>query len=255
MKIKLLLPLLLLVLTFTDSMAENLGGLNSSYTGELKKQSEINSKNMKWQSEKAQEEEKLRELISQRIWLENRISQYQKYITTLNENIEELQRKKTELARAAEELEPYLDETLSRLSAFIAQDMPFLKTEREARLEFLSASLADYKISAGEKLRRVLEALKVEADYVKGIEVTTEEIAAGGETFTADLFRFGRLGWYYMTPDRKSFGYYSKESGGWVALSEEYKREIIKAAEIAERKRMMELIFLPVSAPKVSYEK
>jgi len=233
-------------------MAETLKELGDSYSKQLKNQSKISDGNASWQSEKSEKEEQLRELFVQRAWLENRIYQYKKYIVTINDNISELNRKKEELTRIAEELEPYLDETLSRLEDFIASDMPFLSRERSERVDFLRSSLADYRISAGEKLRRILEALKVEADYVKGIEVTTEEINVNGEKLTAGLYRFGRLGYYYMTPDNKNFGYYSLKDMKWVQLDGKYKSEIIKAAEIAERKRMMEVIYLPVSAKEAA---
>jgi hypothetical protein len=239
---------MLAFLAASSVTAETLNELGESYSEQLKKQSEISSGNARWQGEKSEKEEKLRELYIQRTWLENRIYQYKKYIVTINSNISELNRKKEELTRIAEELEPYLDETLKRLEDFIASDMPFLRRERSERLDFLRGSLADYRISAGEKLRRILEALKVEADYVKGIEVTTEAINVNGEELTAGLYRFGRLGYYYMTPDNKNFGYYSLQDMKWVQLDGKYKNEIIKAAEIAERKRMMEVIYLPVSA-------
>jgi len=246
---KVLLFLSIAILLVGTSYARNLNDAKNSYEKEIKKQSSINSANQKWQSKKAQNEEKSMDLTAQKVWLENRIVQYEKYIGTLKDNIAELKRKKLELARVSEELEPFLNETADRIAEFIDNDMPFLKNERRQRLEFLRSSLADYRISAGEKLRRILEALQIEAEYGKNIESSVVEIELNGERVTADVVRFGRLGFYYMSPDKKNFGYYA--AGSWRKLPEKYKSELIKAVEIADRKRVMDVIYLPVSASEV----
>ncbi|ADD68378.1 conserved hypothetical protein [Denitrovibrio acetiphilus DSM 12809] len=248
---KLITVLFLTIFAVTGSFAAELTNLNKTFKSEVDKQSELNSKNVKFQGEKAGNEEKIREMNSQKVWLEKRIEQYERYIVTIRENIEELKRKKDELAKIAEELEPYLDETVDRLNGFVAEDIPFLEEERRARLNMLRTSLADYKLSAGEKLRRVLEALQVESEYGKSIESRVTELEIDGSMLTAEVIRFGRLGYYYMTPDKKRYGYYSYNEQKWIDMEEKYKSELVKAVEIADRKRVMEVIYLPVSAKGV----
>jgi len=233
------------------AQADSLTDMKSGYSKELKKQSDVVIKSQKWQSKKVLNEEQSRDLMIEKLWLQSRIDQYEKYIKTVEDNITELKRKKVEITRVSEELEPLLDETVMNLDAFIKGDMPFLNSERHLRMDFLKRSLSDYKVSAGEKLRRILEALQIEAEYGKNIEVTTSDINLNGDTVTVDVARFGRLGLYYLTPDRKSFGYYSHKSGGWQTLDNDHKSELIKAFEIADRKRVMDVIYLPVSAKEV----
>lgn len=251
MKNKILLFLVFLAFSSSGHSSE-LTEMHGSYSKELKNQKKIVGKNQKWLSRKADNEEKVRDLVAQRIWLENRVSQYEKYIETLNANIAELKRKKEELAKVSHELEPYLDSIMERLETFISDDISFLSEERSNRISFLKSSLADYKISSGEKLRRVLEALQIEADYSKNIESSIGNITINDETITAKLIRFGRLGYYFISPDQSRFGFYSFKEGKWVELSKSYKNEIIKAMDISERKRAMDVIYLPVSAEEVS---
>ena len=78
--------------------------------------------------------------------------------------------------RLRQGLEPYLDEVIERLAGFIEQDLDFLTEERNMRLQFISDSVNDYHITMSEKLNRVLEALTVETEYGRSVEVIPETL-------------------------------------------------------------------------------
>jgi hypothetical protein len=191
----------------------------------------------RWAEEKPGLEAEARELKAREAWLEFQVRRHEGYVAERRRRVAELERRKAEAARLGQELEPLLEAVLARLEAFVAADLPFLAQERRARLAFLRESLDDCRLGLGEKLRRVLEALQVEADYGRGVEAGTVELplnsatakggavatdgaiptdgaasageargaaaanAATGPTVRVATYRLGRLGYFYLAAD------------------------------------------------------
>ena len=202
-----------------------------------------------WSAERAALQSEVREIETRLKWLKYQRQKYENYVHKQEESIAELDRKKREIERINLALEPYLAETVERLAEFIDQDLDFLPEERQKRLTFLRDSLSDYRLELGEKLRRVLEALRVEAEYGRTVDLSQTDLELEGEPVQVSLLRVGRLALYYRTPDGRRLGWLSRDSREWQPLSHSYGRELIRATEMAERKRAVELVVLPLGRP------
>ena len=199
-----------------------------------------------WAREKATLEEKcqsaeehIRALQKQQRILGNKNVLVSKKIKDLKRNLEE-----SESVEAG--LQATMEGILDDLDQFVKSDLPFLPDERAKRVRNLRALLASADTAAPEKLRRLLEALKVECEYGESVEVVPETIHVQGETLNADILRLGRLALFWKTPDGKQVGEFDPESKQWVELPGKYKRNILRAMEMAKGTRPSELIKMPV---------
>ena len=118
--------------------------------------------------------------------------------------------------------------------------------ERAARLASLRLELARPDVSGAEKLRRLLEALQIEAGYGSTAEVYQERIVVAGDSLHVDLLRVGRLSLFWRTPDGRRVGEYDRVAAEWTELPGKYKRSIARAMEMTTRRRAFDLIALPI---------
>lgn len=200
----------------------------------------------KWSEERAEIMDEIRETRSRLIWTRYQTEKYEKYIETQKRQIAALKKQSEETAKLRMALEPYLDETAGRLESFIAADLPFLPEERKRRMVFLRQALDDYRIDLGEKLRRTLETLQVEAGYGRSVEKTSAVIRIGGVPTSVDLLRIGRTALFYHSADGRHSGRWDRSSEKWESVSPKYERTLAKAMAMAQRKRVVELLDLPV---------
>jgi len=194
--------------------------------------------------------QEISELKSRKRWLDHQVKRFSGYVGRQEETLAELARKQAELEKINRDLEPCLDEIVARLEAFIDQDLAFLDQERAGRTAFLRRSLNDYHLPLSEKLRRVMEALRVEAEYGRGVEATEEIIQSEGRPVRAEVLRLGRLALYFQTPDGRRLGWRIKGDQDWRPLDQSFRRELIKGLEMARRQRAVELLDLPVGRPQ-----
>ncbi|MGE4470382.1 MAG: DUF3450 family protein [Desulfovibrio sp.] len=135
------------------------------------------------------------------LWLEHQNNKYEKYIQQREHAVELLEQRRQEAGTIRLALEPALDDLARNLEEAVQQDLPFLPEERAERLKSLRAVLDDYNAPLGEKLRRTLEVLLVEARY--GSEVAAEQavIRPGPEQgqLQGRTLRLGRLAQYFLS--------------------------------------------------------
>ena len=158
----------------------------------------------------------------------------------------ELKRRIKESARIRKELGSYLESVVIELEKFIKNDLPFLLKERFDRIGSIKHLLAQPDKPAAEKYRRVMEALQVETEYGRTVEVYQENIKLNGKPLLVDILRLGRLSLFFQTPDGKIIGHFDRATGKWALLPSKYRSEINKAVEIAKRQRAIELVKLPI---------
>ena len=200
----------------------------------------------------AKREEMLAEIQNLKIrhkWLQHQLSKYQTYLAKQQLAIKELEKSKQKSEIIRMTLEPYLDEIVLRLEAFVNKDLQFLPDERQKRLVFLKDSLNDYQLGLGEKFRRVMEALQVEAGYGDSIEKRESSLELNGTDTQVVLFRLGRTALFYQSLDGKRAGRVGQATGKWKELPADFSKAISQAIEMAERKRAMELVDLPIGRP------
>lgn len=200
-----------------------------------------------WSMEKQQVIGEIRQLKTRLEWLSYQNKKYAAYIATEKRAIEELERKDAKMRNLRKGLEPFLDKTIERLAGFVEEDLDFLQEEREQRLSFLKDSVNDYHLSMSEKLQRVLEALNVEAEYGRTIEVETRSLSlAEVGRVEADVLRVGRIAVIYRSLDGKRVGRMNPGTGGWEPVDETFSRAIRDTIEMARQQKSVELVDLPI---------
>lgn len=151
-----------------------------------------------------------------------------------------------EIGRITGEIAPFLDELYGRLRDVSSEGPPFLREEREQRMTKLRAVMTDPAVSVGERYRRLMEGLMIEAEYGFSTEVYQEHIDLNNTSTLVDIFRLGRLNLFYLTLDRSGCGFYNEASKAWEPLGEKHLRAITSAVAIAGKRQPVELLNLPL---------
>lgn len=246
----LLLLLICLFFLYSQSMATSPEEFQQQSQRVLKREISVQGQVDKWTSEK---EALVSELLDQKTQLEwNRFQnkKYQQYIAHKEQRIVDLKRQKEVMGKLRKELEPYLDSSLQNLKDMISEDLPFLEVERRDRLEFLTNSLSDPDLKLSEKLRRMLEAFQVEADYGNSVEVSEEKLPLNrdGEAIV-QVLRLGRIGLFYLTLDNEKAGLWDRQMKQWVPIDSDYVPIVKTTIEVVQQKRVAELVDLPLPKP------
>lgn len=220
--------------------------------GKMKKaieaESETQAKADDWNVAKDDLVNEIRDLQTRLTWLEYQKSKHAIYLQELKNNIADLEARKLEARKLRENLEPYLEDVVTALEKAIAGDLPFLPEERQQRIRFLKNTMNDYHLDLGEKLRRVFEALNVEATYGKMVTATDNTLKIDGTETEVTILRIGRLAMFYRSLDGKKIGRWNDESGHWESLDKKFGRVVRYALEMARRERTVQLIQLPLGA-------
>ncbi len=199
-----------------------------------------------WASERAELEARYRTAKANIAYLTERVASEEKAVAGLTESVEEFERRMYEADLLQSSLQDTLDTIMGRLEEFVTLDLPFLTDERGRRLEVLGRELARPEVTGAEKLRRLLEALQIETEYGKAVEVDQQEIALAGAPIFVDVLRIGRVSLFWRTPDGDRAGTFDRASWEWVELPPSYGRTIGSAIEMASRIRPAQLIDLPL---------
>lgn len=163
----------------------------------------------------------------------------------LEESLVETKRELEEGTRLEEEVDLKLEDLFSRIKTAVAEDLPFLTEEREKRLAILEDLMADPNSSSAEKLRRMLETLRIEADYGFTSEITRASIPVNGSEIVAEILRLGRIGLFYRTGDGH-VGFFDMADSTWKPLEKSWEVGFARAFEMADHKRAPDLVLLPV---------
>lgn len=185
--------------------------------------------------------------------LKEKIAQLEEYGGNLNNDLEARKKSINEKKRAMveiERVETYMQSVLKviveRLCRFITSDLPFLTEERLRRVEELKSILPRTDISLAEKCRRTFEALQVETEYGRNLQVNAQIINMSDRVVAVDVLNIGRLSLFCRTPDGKSMGWYNRATERWEPLSDQYNRDINQAFEMALHRHPLEVIPLPL---------
>ncbi|MCA8902632.1 MAG: DUF3450 domain-containing protein [Hyphomonas sp.] len=140
---------------------------------------------------------------------------------------------------------PMLLGMIEDLKVFVAADLPFKQTERQARLDALDGIMAKADVTPAEQYRLIMEAYKAEMEYGRTISTWQEEITLGGNPTTVDMFLYGRVALVYIAPNGKA-ARYNRATGDWEDLSGKYTADIKKAIRVAQAKAQQDVLFAPV---------
>ncbi|MGH8585556.1 MAG: DUF3450 domain-containing protein [Gammaproteobacteria bacterium] len=145
---------------------------------------------------------------------------------------------------------PLMLRMLEMLVDYINLDTPFLEHERTKRLDDLKAMMDRSDMTLAEKYRRLMEAYQIETEYGRTIEAYRGDLKSGDKSRAVDFLRFGRVGLYYLTLDRREAGYWDNGAREWVVLPSEYRIDIERGVRIARKQAAPDLLKVPVPAPE-----
>ncbi|WP_239495217.1 DUF3450 domain-containing protein [Salinicola halophilus] len=162
----------------------------------------------------------------------------------------------SQISATREALPGEMRDMVAQLRTLIEADMPFLKSERLARVDDLESLLASDEASASDKLERIFSAWRAELDYGREMDHwrgaltgTQSETAQAQSQFAreVDYLRVGRTGWYYVTPDDHAGGVWRVADGEWEPLTQGQIDEVRRGIRISEDQGAPELLELPAS--------
>ncbi|HKW13190.1 MAG TPA: DUF3450 domain-containing protein [Candidatus Krumholzibacteria bacterium] len=234
------------VLVAGSLRAQEAKSLSDTVAKTVETQQQTQKKQEAWAEEKNDLGARYRAAKAQVDYLEKTKAFEQNEVSELDKGIAELNRRMVESAKLKDNLEDSLNVVVTHLDNFIKQDIPFLMDERQARIASVRDAIAKPEVTGAEKLRRVLEALQVEANYGNTVDVSQERIKVGNDEVSADVIRIGRVSVYWRSPDGKRVGEYDRASNQWVELDHKYAETIGDVREMVLRLRSTKVITLPL---------
>lgn len=184
--------------------------------------------------------------LSQQLDLTNIYNrQMQELITSQNNEIESINQQMVELDNTNRGILPKLEEMVLTLESIIQNDIPFLLTERNLRVNELKEILMQSNVSTSEKFRRVFEAYQIENEYGRTVESYRDEISVEDNLYNVEVFRLGRVGLYARTSDGNFNAMYSKKEKKWIK-QKGIDSELVIALKIARKELPPSLLKLPV---------
>ncbi len=192
----------------------------------------------------------IRDLKYRVAWKQYRQKKYNIYNEGVKEEIKNLQFKREEINKLREQIDPYLEEVVDRIEAFVKKDLAFLTDERQGRIDALRKVLNNYKMQPSEKLNYIVtNGLKIETDYGKVIEAQEDvKLNINGVETRVTTARLGRVSMYYMSNDRKEIGMFNRQSGKWETLPDSQLKDFKKAFDMIMGKKTAEIVELPLGA-------
>ncbi len=161
-------------------------------------------------------------------------------------NLKSLVLRRKESLKIQKDMLPFLCNAVSELKDLISQGLPFLKEERETRLEKLEKIINDPDTGVAEKYRKTMEALFIEAGYGDTSEVLCEKIDVSGHEVLENVLRLGRISLFALSLDHKSAAYFNIIQNKWLVLDKKYIKPVYSAMEISRKRRTAELVSLPI---------
>jgi len=140
-------------------------------------------------------------------------------------------------------------EMYSVLENFVQMDIPFLKQERQNRLNEIKQIMNRADVSVSEKYRRLMEAYQIENTYGNTLEAYQGVETINGKELSVDYLRIGRLALIYQTLDRNTQAYWNPRKKEWERLSSRYRRNIENGLKIARKQLAPNLLTIPIPAP------
>lgn len=178
--------------------------------------------------------------------LEKQIASQLRVISELTTSIDQV----TVMER---QIQPLILRMLEGLQQMVALDAPFLKAEREERLQQLIAIQERSDVSVSEKFRQVLEAYKIESEYGRKLEIYKDTLEIDGQEREVNILMVGRVALVYQTTDTQKSGAYNRKTGQWESIdSGDYRAAILKGLKIAKKQATIDIMDLPVLAPEVA---
>lgn len=247
MKLYVLLSVLILVLGVNSGLAAPFSDqVKQPVTQTLEIQQQSQREADVWDAQRRKLMAELEGLQQQQQQLTDEKSDLNRQVDNSEVAIVQLQRAIGESKRLTDEMSPFLVETLHQLEQQVAADLPFLQQERQLRLQRLNVALLDPQLAVGEKFRRLMEALQVETEYGRNVEVMQRSLPIDGRQVLMNQLRLGRLALFGQSLDGQHSVIYDRTGQRWHSLDKQYNSEIARALEMGSKHRPIDLLTLPL---------
>ncbi|MBL4836611.1 MAG: DUF3450 domain-containing protein [Kordiimonadaceae bacterium] len=173
-------------------------------------------------------------------------AQQKRVITKQEEEIVKIKKSIGQIDEIKRQITPLMQDMIEDLREFIGKDIPFLKEEREARIESLIEVMDNPNVSDPERFRVVLEAYKAEVQYGSKVHAYEDSLDDGR---SVNFVRIGRIGFYYQTKDTTETAVWDTSIGAWKQLDSEYTSSIKQLIKMAQRRTQSDIVTLPIAAP------
>ncbi len=172
--------------------------------------------------------------------------QQQKVVESQRREIESLTDQLTRVDDITAQTIPMMMDMITDLKTFVAADLPFKSSLRQARLDSLDAAMEDPQVSTAERYRLITQAYQAEMEYGATIDTWQETQQVGDNAQTVDMFQYGRVALVWITTDDKKGARWDREQGAWVALDSGIIPHVREAIRVASGKKQQEVLFGPV---------
>lgn len=188
-----------------------------------------------------------RDVLRQTQSLKSYNDQLQSLVDSQQEEMASITEQLNNIETTQHDIVPLMLKMIDVLQQFVSLDIPFLKQERQTRLEALNTMMGRADVSLAEKYRRIMEAYQVETEYGRTIEAYQADLEDGETKKTVDFLRIGRVSLYYLTLDGKEAGMWDNDKKQWVTLSDDYIQPITDGLKVAKKQLPPDLMVLPVN--------
>jgi Protein of unknown function (DUF3450) len=144
---------------------------------------------------------------------------------------------------------PLMRSMADALEKFVILDLPFQHEDRISAVLQLKQRLNQPDLSVSAKFRLLLEAYQLEQDYGGKIEAWRGPLHFEGEDLSVEYLRVGRAALYFQSLDGETSGYWNTREDAWIALDDDYNRDLARALRVAGNLTAPQLLQLPLMAP------
>ncbi|MCW8885347.1 MAG: DUF3450 domain-containing protein [Motiliproteus sp.] len=159
-------------------------------------------------------------------------------------------KKVTQIANTERHINPMMSDMVDALEQFIRLDLPFLRQERDLRIQNLKQLLQDPSLNHSNRFARILDAYQIESNYGRSLEAYQGKVTLSGDERTVTFLRVGRIGLYYLSLDGQQAGRWHHPEQQWQNLPTAQLASLQQGLLIAQKRATPDLINLPVSLGK-----
>ncbi|MCF7980986.1 MAG: DUF3450 domain-containing protein [Pseudomonadales bacterium] len=254
-------PLKTVLASVLTAVVISLGGISSSYADQLDEIHKIN----KDRTTKAQQSQaRVDKLNDQRLALldeykaVNKIidglrvynSQLEKQIAAQQNRLQELEDSIQQATVIKRQITPLMHRMVDGLEQFVSLDVPFHKSERDERIQFIKDALDNPDIPDSEKFRQVLEGYQIENEYGRKIDSYSDTVNIDGNDVIVNVLRVGRIALVAQSKDGKTSLAWDNNERKWVELDASYRNPVREGIRIANKQATIDILMLPIAAPE-----
>jgi len=173
-------------------------------------------------------------------------TQIEQQLRSQEQEIASLEQQIAGIDTTAVDVQTMLQRMYDDLVAFVQNDVPFFKEERDQRMQRITELMQNVEASPSEKFRRLMEAYQIEMEYGRTMSAYKQALDDGRE---AEVVRLGRVVLLYRVVEGGETGYWDNTQKMWVA-DPGSRAAIENALSIAKEEKAPDLIVVPVPAPQ-----